>query len=381
MGNSRTIFGFLVGALCAVLVLAPAGFARAGDTGPRLFVPTSAWLVGPASPVSLAGTGKSMPCVMINQYDNGFSFRISGGGGQVMAIAIDFRQSVFEAGESYRVNIEVPPYVDVALPGTAYNEATLIMNTQQIDGFYTNLSKGKKIKLGVGNSKMEFSLLGVADGLERIESCYGGGSQEFTPDALVPVPAGGNYLKVTPDRPAGQQVMPRDSIITPLPGEEHVEAALDNAALPQAVAAEMNNIEPAAAPPVVKEHQKGQMLAQSWASPFVERKAKAEPHKIMATPAARVDTRSAHSWGAQAGSSLQDALRVWAEEAHVELMWTAEQDFSVVKSLRVEGPFEAAVLAMLGQYEGAEMRPVGRIYNDPTVAGRKILLVETHKEY
>ena len=401
---------FLAGVFCAMLMFAPHG-VRADDQ--KLFVPTSSWLVGPASPVAASeGDTKKLPCVMINQYDNGFTFRLSGGGGSLMAMAVDFRQKVFKPGKSYRVDIEVPPYVDVALPGTAYNEATLIVNTQQIDGFYKNISEAKTMKLGVGSSKMDFALLGVSDGLSRVESCYSGSKagqqQQHQPQQpqqpQQPVQAENGFKAA----PSIEDLMEAEepSVITPMPDEAaspvgngaetamHVDKMLQDAAM------EMKRIEPAAAPAPtpsdksdmpVKATSEGQMLARSWASPFVQQDRKPAQRTIMASTSGKsgaagdaAGAQSAgddiRSWRALGGTSLQEALSAWAGEANVELMWMAGQDFSIAKSISLQGSFEAAVLSILEQYGDADPRPVGRIYNDSS-AGRKVLLVEVHRDY
>lgn len=322
---------------------------------------------------------------MINQYDNGFTFRFSGGGGRLMALAVDFRQKVFKPGQSYRVDIEVPPYVDVALPGTAYNEATLIVNTQEIDGFYKNISDAKTMKLGVGSSRMEFTLLGVPDGLSRIEGCYSGGGARAAP--VAPVPVGHSPT------PPEEAFPPQEQVITPMPdeaipqvppasgGQADTGAAVD--AMLQDAAREAKRVEPAAAPAVQEtSEQRGQMLARGWVSSSAPTAKNAAPRQIMASTGggARAAGEPQRRWRAMNGASLHDALAAWAGEAGVELMWMAGQDFSVVKSISMQGSFEAAVLSLLGQYEETDLRPVGRIYNGRE-AGRKVLLVETHRDY
>lgn len=381
MKKSGKISGLLASAFCALLSFATT--AHAADKA--LFVPTSSWLVGPASPVAAGDDGRKMPCVMINQYDNGFTFRFSGGGGNLMALAVDFRQKVFKTGQSYRVDIEVPPYVDVALPGTAYNEATLIVNTQQVDGFYKNISEAKTLKLGVGSSKMEFALMGVSDGLSRIEGCYGTGGAD-----AAPVPVEHAF-----EAPPPEEFMPQESIITPMPDEAIPQVPASPAAketgtaveaMLQGAAQELNRIEPAAAPvPEKIEPPRGEMLARSWASPFAPQAKNPAPRRIMSSTGGGEKTAAAgeeqqHSWRAMNGASLQDALKIWADEANVELMWMAGRDFPVTRSISMQGSFESAVLSLLEQYEGADPRPVGRIYNGQE-AGRRVLLVEVHRDY
>src|SRR5687768_11841605 len=90
-------------------VLAGAAFPAKADEN-MLFAPTSAWLVGSASILPQEpGDTLKFPCVMINQFDNGFLVRLSGGDEKIMAMAIDFRQAAFTPDNSYAVKITIPP--------------------------------------------------------------------------------------------------------------------------------------------------------------------------------------------------------------------------------------------------------------------------------
>lgn len=138
-----------------------------------LFIPTSGWLVGPASLVPPSADDPPLPCVMMNQFDNGFIFRISGGGEKLYGMAIDFRQAVFEPGETYRIGIDIGDVFNRDMAGIAHDQATLIINMMDIDGVYYGLQNSEELTIKIGNVTFSFELFGVRDGLRRIESCYG----------------------------------------------------------------------------------------------------------------------------------------------------------------------------------------------------------------
>lgn len=383
--------------LLLALVFAPVA-ARAA--GAQMFVPTSSWLVGPASPVPAGDTTK-MPCVMINQYDNGFTFRFSGGGGRILAMAVDFHQRAFKPGQSYRVDIQMGPYMDVALPGTAYNEATLIINTQQVEGFYNNLASAQTIRIGVGNARMEFALLGVTDGLGRVEGCYEGGVQVKAAPQPAPPVGGGTYHVSAPEEVEKLPLLP--DVITPLPDE-----AMPEAALPAAHAEEGNTTaaaveamlhqaarmagnpepasgtqaqapEPAPAPAEKKEKAiyEEHMLARNWASPFTAAQTRAQEKKMLVNAAAK-SGQPGREWNAAAGGSLRAALTGWAEAEGADIIWRAGQDYPLPQEVAVTGGFEQAVADALALYEETDPRPVGRIYKGAN-GGGKVLVVDTHK--
>jgi hypothetical protein len=373
--------------------------ARADD---KIFAPTSSWLVGPVSAVQPDDLrGRAMPCVMMNQYDNGYTFRISGGGERILAMAVDFHQSAFAPGKSYRVDLTIPPHVDAVLPANAYNESILTMNTQKIDGLYKNLAAAKTMKMKIGDRTMEFALLGVKDGLQRMEQCFNGGAEAPETVAVSPAAPAVNPALMPPPPPMGMQtdavseppMIPQDAI-PEVPMEEPVSemaqvqdsgaASMIDDMLRSAVEKSGQVKEPVpeektAAQPSVQ--QQGQALAQAW-SPGV---ASGSQREIMVP---RTDSRlkelaaqqsNTRTWRAMHGAGLQEVLDVWASQAHVGLVWKAGRDFPVVKSVSAQGTFEEAVSGLLGQYEAGKERPVGKIYNDP-VSGKRVLLVETASE-
>ena len=81
-----SLLTWMIGAACPV---------QAQDEA-QASAPTSAWLVGPASlAANIGNISSKIPCIVANQFSNGFVMRFSGGGEKLMALAIDFRQAVY----------------------------------------------------------------------------------------------------------------------------------------------------------------------------------------------------------------------------------------------------------------------------------------------
>ncbi len=164
-----------------------------------VFVPTSAWLVGPSS--LLAGVqarenGLYLPCVMLNQYDNGFVFRFSGTDTDVLTMGIDFRQAAFDPGESYRISVGIDAAFEREMPGHAHDEGTLIVNLSGVDDFRAMLQTGETLRLKVGGVGLDFALLGLGDALTRLGACYSAqGTAQKTPSQETPSQERGAVLQ------------------------------------------------------------------------------------------------------------------------------------------------------------------------------------------
>lgn len=133
-------------------------------------VPTSGWLVGPASLMN-DGAG-ALPCVMANQFNNGFVLRLSGGGGKIVGLAVDTRQSLFTAGQAVVLEIAIAPSFRQVLTAQAYDRGMVMATTQDATGFYRAVQEAGTMTLTLDGHSADFVMLGSADGLERIEQCF-----------------------------------------------------------------------------------------------------------------------------------------------------------------------------------------------------------------
>lgn len=156
------------------------GPVQAKNNRDNLLFPSSAWLIGPSSltAISAADTGEGLPCIMMNQYNNGYIMRISGGGDRIMAMAIDFRQDVFERGKDYRINLRIAKQgFDIMFPAYAYNKQSLLFGTKEASGLYQALQKAQALDVKIGDKTITFAMAGIEDGMVRMEQCYNGGGQ------------------------------------------------------------------------------------------------------------------------------------------------------------------------------------------------------------
>ena len=58
----------------------------------------------------------------------------------------------------------------------------------------------------------------------------------------------------------------------------------------------------------------------------------------------------------------------------------AGDEFTIRKSMSVQGRFEEAISSLLNQFGEEKTRPVGKIYIDPQF-NQKVLLVESKRDY
>ncbi|MGZ9108150.1 MAG: TcpQ domain-containing protein [Micavibrio sp.] len=336
------------------------------------YTPTSAWLVGPASLGETEGYAGQMPCVVANQFGNGFVLRLSGGGGQLMAMAIDFRQKAFAARQKYEVEFSVPGVFFQSFAGSAYDETTLLFGLSKIPEFYKALQGAESLVITVGGASVGLNLVGLEDGFRRMDACYGPGQKEeriseFQQDREEP-----SSLKSSTQNPL---ITPKDGL-TPLPEDEISETPPVAPSEADSLIAKAKEAEDAArrlaASSPSKPAAEGQAMASSWTEPKVVRP---NPSDIMVQKSAPPPASTSRNmrWRALKGANLQDVLGLWTSGVDVRLMWLADSNFPVMRSLSFEGNFESAVQSLLEQYSGQGDRPVGRIYREP--GSQKLVLV------
>lgn len=369
-----------------------------------VFVPTSGWLVGPAMMTRPQGMeGGPMPCVMANQYSNGFTFRYSGGGGKIMAMAVDFRQKAFEPGGVYGLSVGISPAgLETAdVQGEAYDEATLIVNLQKSEGFYAALEKGRILTVSISGQDMEFALPGMREGLKRLENCYNGapvsGSMvetaaqpEESPSA-APVMRSAHFdpppqqTADTPEKPSSAEDALPAVPNSPVKNEEKAVSAEKSTekrlnrldALLKAAAGSLKEGSAGATPPASSDpvppatQQQGVPLAGTWAQP---RSSSSAQQAAAAPPAARQN----RTWKAIKGAGLREVLDNWTAMEQAKLVWKAEGDYPLKEPVEISGSLETAVMAVLKSFESDRRKPVGKMYVDPATSGR-VLLIEDGK--
>ncbi|MDB5491171.1 MAG: hypothetical protein JWO78_1020 [Micavibrio sp.] len=387
--SDRIVFKAIL--LFALLSFIPQNAYAADKADTAVYTPTSAWLVGPASLDSnsdAASAGK-MPCVVANQYSNGYVVRFSGGGDTLMAMAIDFRQKVFTPRQKYEVEFSVPGKFFQTLSGAAYDEGTLLFSLYKMPDFYKAIQKADTLTIKAAGTTIALNMAGLNDGFRRMNDCY-------DPD------------KITNTQKAAAVISPRDTArqnpllqggLTPMPGETSPpEPAAVAAASPgrpdpeasvNAVLSNGGDVSPAggsaslliarakeaqqaaqrlaAASPANDKNNNGVPMTGTWSQARPIKPLRPNGSEIMvqngtqATGNATQDQR----WRAVKGGDLHDVLSSWTAGAGVKLMWLAQKDFMVQRSLSVSGTFQQAVQQLLEGYANERLRPTGRIYHEP----------------
>lgn len=180
MMTKRSLYVFLLGS--AVMVLPMVASAQSVAE----LKPTGQWLVNSAGMQGLAQAGNvHAPCIMANQYNNGFILRIAGGGQQLMSLSLDFRQNAFAPGETYTATLSVDGGRSHTLTATAFSPAILIIGVREAQGLYQEMQVGRSLALNVVGNTIIFSLERVAEGFQRLESCVSPPTQTSQPAQAI----------------------------------------------------------------------------------------------------------------------------------------------------------------------------------------------------
>ncbi len=349
--------------LSVVFLSAPA-YAQ-DDVTSSLLVPANAWLVGPTTLADGSAVEGGMPCVMVNKFSNNVEMRLSGGGEEILALALSVDEKPFQKDQSYLIKVGFIADEGADLPAEAFSENTLVIGLENGKDFYKSLQDSESLFVTLGAGKMEFSLLGVPQGLKRMEECYKPvtAAAAAIPSA-VPVadvtgiqkldPAEGQKINSMIDQAAGSALpvaeAPAKAEEKPVAPEKPLTPAPESA--PKAVVLEV--VAKQAPPPQ-----------------------QAKPHDILAPGASTAVAGEGQQmrWRVMKGANLQSIFEVWTQSAQARLIWNAGQGFSVAESLAMQGSFESAVEAVLSQFPVGQPRPVGKIYIDPTLK-QKVLVIE-----
>lgn len=314
------------------------------DVAPDLLAPSGAWLVGPTTLAdgSDIETG-GMPCVMVNKFSNGSELRFSGGGEEILALALNVGTPTFDVKQSYLITIGFEGQESINLPAEAFSEDTVVVGTEPGKAFYKFLKEKPSMTLKLGTSVMEFSLLGVSHGLKRLEDCY----------------------KPLPEAPAKESIKAVEAPVLPATGIKKLDEVtaqkvdeLRKEITGNAVPTPTEMKEPVQPPPL-KDAKPRDILSPGTAAPTT-----GEGQQMR--------------WRAMKGSDLQSTLDLWAQSMKARVIWKAGRSFSLPESMVLQGTFEMAVEAVLARFPHGQARPVGKIYVDPA-SGQKTLVIEQDK--
>ena len=177
-------------------VCAGAAQARAAqeENPPVYFYPSDAWS-------SASGPGGS--CGLNNQFNNGFALSFNGSGGEVRSLGVDFRQDIFQPGQSYDVSLGVPGQPYKTISGRADTSAILGMDISGQQEIYRAARDAAALDVAVEGNSFRFYLTGFASAAKGLDQCMTGGVNTGSSDTvkteavkevkeeIIPVPSPG----------------------------------------------------------------------------------------------------------------------------------------------------------------------------------------------
>lgn len=374
----------------AIVAIIPAG-AMAQPKSP-VFTPAAGWEVNSGQLSNIRGLGAvKLPCVISTEYDNGYVVRFSGGGQQMMALAIDFRQDVFKQGRQYDAMISIGSGYVKQVKATAFTHSTLIFNLRPLSDFYNAAQNGGEMELDIDGNVLKFSLGRIGAVYPQLESCYNGGpatpvkplttqtaskapvasvesepvdvAEVSAPKPLLPEDVAAKPLPRSFDDIVKNADAPAAERMTPLPPVAAVPRAptaapIESAALPVApkpVAPRTNVVSRAeldAAPRPAAIARTAAPVAPPVAAPVPV----SAPTPITPAPVAVVAAPKAAAptvWEAKAGDDLKIVLSRWAERAGYDLQWQSDMDGKVAQDIKLTGSFEDAVSQIMAENSAA----------------------------
>ncbi len=392
----------------AAIISASTGAYAAGAEQVPVFSPVSDWTVAQAQvPANAVQAGTSVPCIMSGEFDNGFVVRLSGGGGAVMAMAVDFRQNVFAKGRKYTAMVSLGDEFVKQVEATAFAPNTLIFNLRPVEGFYAQMAQQKTMDVMIDNNRFRFALDGVAPQMASLESCFSGEPVEMQTAmadvARIQPSAGVTQEPITqnyelPPEIAAQQMpqnigdimqqkgaptapddyvapQPKEAINNSVPATMTAEPAVNTAAnyeqrLSGRVSKTMDDVQAPQVSPYAPAYQdpsytpamSGNLVtpypAELAAAPAAPAPAAPAPSAVypktadMTQASAPISTPTSlpsYEWQAFAGEDVKSVLARWSDKAGYDLQWDSKNSGKVSTNMSLNGDFKTAVDILLSQ--------------------------------
>lgn len=415
----------VLAALAVCTMMPMPAFAAQGQDIP-VFTPTSAWAVGSTELSNVRSLRSvNLPCVISTEYDNGFVVRFSGGGRQLLAMAIDFRQNVFEPGKKYNAMLSVGDAYSKQVSATGFTASTLIFNLRPLKDFYSVVKGAGDIELDIDGNIMKFTLGQIGESYDDLESCYAGGDakpvtpmpgaqqnasvQPLKKDDMVaqPLPQSFDEIVQKADAQSGaqerpSQILPRVSrMMDESPRMMPMAQAQWSAKAGEDMKAVLSRWSMKAGYDLQWQADQGgkvtqdiqsngsfedavaQLMAQNGAaSAYVKTpegtqkdlgtSATLSPMPIVPVQATVPALRS--EWSAKPGASIQQVLDQWGAKAGVAVVWQSYMNIPVRDEVKVSGSFEQAVQSLLDQYADDPERPLAQLNTDPDTGARTLTM-------
>ncbi len=338
-----------------------------------IFIPSSAWLVGPAvSPLSRQNQ-ENKTCVMANQYDNGFVVRLAGGDQNLMAMSVDFRQNVFVKGDNYNVMLMFHGGPVITQQALAHAPGTLVIDLRQYPEVYKALGRSDEVTIKVAETGVRLSLAGVAEGLERLENCFAP-----VPDNPSPQKPGMQMAVAKPASVTAPELLPAPlpeppAIETPATDLEEISEANDIVAPaeknePIEITAKINwdgdkvavvnreDLDTSEIAPVTKSSREDRVMEILRKEPFTVSKKELRKGFSVDVPDSEnlLDETQPVVWRARKGEDIKRVLSQWSQIAGYDFVWQTGSKGNVKKDFLYEGGFEKAVAKLISESGGQD---------------------------
>ena len=104
-------------------------------------------------------------------FNNGYRFTLMGADGAVSGFDLDVRQTAFEIGQDYDVNIGIDDSLGVFTQGSAKEAQLLYVDVSGDPEFFSVLSRASDMDLTIESNAFRFNLAGMSASARDFETC------------------------------------------------------------------------------------------------------------------------------------------------------------------------------------------------------------------
>ncbi len=157
--------------ITGLCLLSPTAHAVQPPEPELYFYPAKGWVVrtGPIMPV--IKKPQNPQCHLTSEFNNGFILQFSGSADHMDTVSLDFRQKIFEQGNSYKTLLVIPGLMEKAVEARAVSGEVLSIDLARVPGFLAAVRKGSTLDMHVEENRFRFYLSAINDALSKYDSC------------------------------------------------------------------------------------------------------------------------------------------------------------------------------------------------------------------
>lgn len=125
-------------------------------------------------------------CAVTGTFDNGFIMDMGGQNGALDVISVNFRQDIFNAGETYQTNMHVPGLITTTAQGRAIDRSTLGIPVSNKDQLFAAIKNARSLNLGVEGNEFNFNLRDFGSSITFLEMCQARAKPQTPIDFVAP---------------------------------------------------------------------------------------------------------------------------------------------------------------------------------------------------